>query len=119
MKRKYILVDSSNSKTIINHPRFKECYLIDSGNDNSKSGTYAVPEDLYEEVYVKKEFAVGEIITLGLKRVIVVERESCEGCIFNNADDDLHCNNFINFTGPCIRDERKDKKPVIFKEYNE
>lgn len=119
MKTKYIIVSFPESQAIINHPRFNECHLIDSRNDNSKSGAYAVPEDLYEEVCVKKEFAVGEIITLGLKRVIVVEHESCEGCIFDKADDDLHCNNFINFTGPCIRDERKDKKPVIFKEYNE
>lgn len=118
MKTKYIIVSFPESQAIINHPGFNECYLIDPGDDNSKSGSYAVPEDLYEEVYVKKEFAVGEIITLGLKRVIVVERESCEGCIFNNADD-LDCDNSIDFTGPCIRDERKDKKPIIFKEYNE
>lgn len=115
MKTKYIIINFPESQAIINHPRFKECYLVDS----SDISTYAVPEDLYEEVCVKKEFAVGEIITLGLKRVIVVEQDSCEGCIFNNANDDLKCDNFVAFTGPCIRDARKDKKPVIFKEYNE
>lgn len=114
MKTKYIIVNFPESQAIINHPRFNECYLINS----KKSGTYAVPEDLYEEVCVKKEFAVGEIITLGFKRVIVVEQESCKGCIFNNTDD-LKCDNFVDFTGPCIRDDRKDKKPVIFKEYDE
>lgn len=115
MKKKYILVDFPDSKTIINHPRFNECHLINS-DDNSESGTYAVPEDLYEEVYGKKEFAVGDIFSFGLKKIKVIVNDSCDDCIFYNR---AVCINLHNYIGPCLNGNRTDNTSVSFVEYKE
>lgn len=116
MKKKYILVSFPESQVIINHPRFNECRLVDSGDDNDESGTYAVPEDLYEDVYGKKEFAIGDIFSFGLKRIKVVISDSCDNCIFHHRSV---CVNLHNYIGPCLNENRTDNTSVSFVEYKE
>lgn len=115
MKKKYILVDFPDSKTIINHPRFNECHIINSDN-NSESGTYAVPEDLYEEVYGKREFKVGEVFNFGIKRIKVIPENDCKHCIFY-ADD--ICTHLRKYIGHCVDKNRSDNVSVSFVEYKE
>lgn len=49
---KYVLVEFPENQYLMNHPRFNECILCQSieGHECSDS-TYAVPLDLYNEVY--------------------------------------------------------------------
>lgn len=47
---KYILVQWPESQEFMNHPRFKECLLVDATfNSEVGSSAYMVPEDIYEQ----------------------------------------------------------------------
>ena len=49
---KYILVTFPEIQDFMEHPRFGECIFCESIEGHPvESSTYAVPEDLYEEVY--------------------------------------------------------------------
>lgn len=116
MKKKYILVSFPESQVIIDHPRFNECHLIDSGDNNSESNTYAVPEDLYEEVYGKREFRVGEVFSFGLKRFKVVVGNDCKHCVFYANDICIHLRKYI---GHCVDKNRSDNVSISFVEYKD
>lgn len=48
---KYILVDWPEIQMFMDHPRYKECYMCESlDEDASPCSVYMVPEDLYDEV---------------------------------------------------------------------
>lgn len=54
---KYILVTFPEIQDFMEHPRFGECIFCESIEGHPvESSTYAVPEDLYEEVYSKSSF---------------------------------------------------------------
>lgn len=49
---KYIMVLWPYSQILMEHPRFKKCYLVQaSDNQEHFDSAYFVPEDIYAEVY--------------------------------------------------------------------
>ncbi len=58
---KYILVTWPEIQNYMDHPRYKECYVCDSldEDDNHVISTYMVPEDLYCEVeHIPQEITI-------------------------------------------------------------
>lgn len=50
-QNKYVLVYWPEIQNYMDHPRYKECYMCESlDEDSDEVSTYMVPEDLYEEV---------------------------------------------------------------------
>lgn len=50
---RYVIVTWPDTQKLMNHPRFNECLLIDNieGHIDVGSSAYAVPIDIYNEIY--------------------------------------------------------------------
>ncbi len=57
---KYVFVGWPDCQLFMQHPRWKECYLI--AGDNAPDSSYMVPEDLFDEVFN------GDCVTLDKER---------------------------------------------------
>lgn len=60
MEKKYILVSWPEIQEFMEHPRWNECvFCIQIEHHPCESSTYAIPEDLYNEVYnIKKDIVL-------------------------------------------------------------
>lgn len=57
MNERYVMVTWPEIQDFMDHPRYKECYMCESLDENNSAiSTYMVPEDLYEEVTYKLQF---------------------------------------------------------------
>ena len=68
----------------------------------------------------KKEFAVGEVFQLGLKKLKVVEQSesvNCNQCpLLDICEPDFFQDYLLPLVGHCDRDNRSDGKAVVFVE---
>lgn len=55
---RYVIVTWPDSQELMEHPRFNECLLIDNieGHTDVGSSAYAVPIDVYSEIYNGYDF---------------------------------------------------------------
>lgn len=71
----------------------------------------------------KTEFAVGEVFHLGLKKLKVVEQSesvNCNQCpLLNICEPEFFEDYLLSLVGYCDRDNRRDRKSVIFVEVEE
>lgn len=61
----YILVGWPDIQRLMNHPRWGECIFCQSiAGHKCEDNTYAIPEDLYEEVFVlpKRSIEPGGVV---------------------------------------------------------
>lgn len=57
MNERYVMVTWPEIQDFMDHPRYKECYMCESLDENNSAiSTYMVPESLYEEVMYKLQF---------------------------------------------------------------
>lgn len=57
---------------------------------------------------------IGERFQYGERTLeVVVSSDSCQGCFFDNLP---WCSGIFKITGPCIPNQREDKKWVSFRE---
>lgn len=76
MTTKYVLVYWPEIQDYMNHPRYKECFLCESLDEDDGEpvvSTYMVPEDLYEEIEIGKLYPAEFDIPLG--HIYITENE--------------------------------------------